>query len=54
MIDVRVPGSLDNRQQELLRELAKSFEDPNHRGRGDNDGGDEDKGLFEKIKEVLG
>ena len=56
MVDVRVPGSLDNRQRELLRELAKSFESsnkgsPNNGNEGSNE---EDKGIFEKIKEALG
>ena len=46
-IDVRVPGSLDNRQQELLKELAESFAQSN--GSSDED----DKGIFNKIKEVL-
>ena len=46
-VDVRVPGSLDNRQQELLQELAESFAQSNGKG------GDDDKGIFDKIKEVL-
>ena len=46
-VDVRVPGSLDDRQRELLEELADSFGTPT------GDGGD-DKGLFDKIKEALG
>ena len=46
-IDVRVPGSLDNRQQELLKELAESFAQSN--GSSDED----DKSIFNKIKEVL-
>ncbi len=49
-VDVRVPGSLDNRQQELLRELAESFAQSNGKG---GSSGDDDKGLFDKIKEVL-
>ena len=49
-VDVRGPGSLDNRQQELLRELAESFAQSN--GKGDSSGED-DKGIFDKIKEVL-
>ena len=48
LVDVRVPGSLDNRQKELLRELAKSFNP------SENGGDEEDKGIFEKIKEALG
>ena len=51
-VDVRVPGSLDNRQRELLRELAKSFELSNKGG--PSGGNEEDKGIFEKIKEALG
>ena len=51
-VDVRVPGSLDDRQKELLRELAQSFDGSNKNGRSDGDG--EDKGIFEKIKEALG
>jgi molecular chaperone DnaJ len=53
-VDVRVPGSLNNRQQELLQELAESFTDSNGSSPkgGSQDG--EDKGIFEKVKEVLG
>ena len=53
-IDVRVPGSLDNRQQELLKELAESFSAPNETSRNGEDDGDDDKGIFDKIKEALG
>lgn len=54
-VDVRVPGSLDNRQQELLRELAESFAQSNGSSRkgGSSDEDQDDKGLFDKIKEVL-
>ncbi|MDA0264595.1 MAG: molecular chaperone DnaJ [Chloroflexi bacterium] len=48
-VDVRVPGSLDDRQRELLEELAGSF---NGSKNGNGDGAD--KGIFGKIKEVLG
>ena len=53
-VDVRVPGSLNNRQQELLQELAESFTDSNGSSPkgGSQDG--KDKGIFENIKEVLG
>ncbi len=53
-IDVRVPGSLDSRQQELLKELAESFSAPNETPRNGEGGGDDDKGIFDKIKEALG
>ena len=53
-IDVRVPGSLDSRQQELLKELAESFSTPNETPRNGEGGGDDDKGIFDKIKEALG
>ncbi|MDA1128454.1 MAG: molecular chaperone DnaJ [Chloroflexi bacterium] len=58
LVDVRVPGFLDNRQQELLRELAKSFDLSKKGGKGgpsdgNERGGEGDKGIFEKIKEVL-
>ncbi|NQW23511.1 MAG: molecular chaperone DnaJ [SAR202 cluster bacterium] len=46
-VDVRVPGSLDDRQRELLEELAQSF---SNSGKGGRD----DKGIFDKIKEALG
>ena len=46
MVDVRVPGSLDDRQQELLQELAESFTRAN--------GSENDRGIFDKIKEKLG
>ena len=52
MVDVRIPGSLDDRQQELLKELARSFESSNKKG--PLDGNEDDKGIFEKIKEALG
>ena len=53
-VDVRVPGSLNHRQQELLQELAESFADSNGRSpKGGPDDG-EDKGIFDKIKEALG
>ena len=53
-VDVRVPGSLNHRQQELLQELAESFADPNGSSpKGGPDNG-EDKGIFDKIKEALG
>ena len=53
-VDVRVPGSLNNRQQELLQELAESFTDSNGSSPkgGSQDG--EDKGIFDNIKEGLG
>ena len=50
-VDVRVPGSLDDRQQELLQELAQSFAESNGnlRNSGSSNGDEEDKGIFEKI-----
>ncbi|MQG27127.1 MAG: molecular chaperone DnaJ [SAR202 cluster bacterium] len=50
-VDVRVPGSLDDRQQELLQELAQSFAESNGNSRnaGSSNGDEEDKGIFEKI-----
>ncbi len=50
-VDVRVPGSLDDRQQELLQELAQSFSEPNGNSRngGSSNGDEEDNGIFEKI-----
>ena len=53
-IDVRGPGSLDSRQQELLKELAEAFSAPNETPRNGEGGGDDDKGIFDKIKEALG
>ena len=55
-VDVRVPGSLDDRQQELLQELAQSFADSNRGSRkgGSSDEDEDEKGLFDKIKEALG
>ena len=50
-VDVRVPGSLDDRQRDLLKELARSFDSSNNRSSG---GDGEDKGIFDKIKEALG
>ena len=56
LVDVRVPGSLNNRQRELLRELAKTFDSSGKNGppNGSEGGDEDDKGIFEKIKEVLG
>ena len=51
-VDVRVPGSLDDRQRELLQELARSFEGSRKGGSSGGDG--EEKGIFDKIKEALG
>ena len=50
-VDVRVPGSLDDRQQELLQELAQSFAESNANScsGGSSNGDEEDKGIFEKI-----
>lgn len=50
-VDVRVPGSLDDRQQELLQELAQSFSESNGNSRngGSSNGDEEDNGIFEKI-----
>ena len=50
-VDVRVPGSLNDRQQELLQELAQSFSDSNGNSRngGSPNGDEEDNGIFEKI-----
>ncbi|MCH7736612.1 MAG: molecular chaperone DnaJ [Chloroflexi bacterium] len=55
-VDVRVPGSLNDRQQELLQELAQSFAESNGSSRkgGSSDENGDDKGLFDKIKEALG
>ena len=53
-VDVRVPGSLNHRQQELLQELAESFADSNGRSPKGGPDNDEDKGIFDKIKEALG
>jgi len=50
-VDVRVPGSLDDRQQKLLQELAQSFSESNGNSRngGSSNGDEEDNGIFEKI-----
>ena len=51
-VDVRVPGSLDKRQQELLEELAQSFAESNgssSKGKS-SDGEEEHKSIFDKIK----
>ncbi len=53
-VDVRVPGSLDSRQQELLQELSKSFAAANEATQRDGYGEEDDKGIFDKIKEALG
>ncbi len=61
LVDVRVPGSLDSHQKQLLEELARSFkgEKPTRNGRdsdngsGPDDGDDQDKGIFDRIKEAF-
>jgi molecular chaperone DnaJ len=53
-VDVRVPGSLDSRQQELLQELSKSFAAANEDAEKGGYGEEDDKGIFDKIKERLG
>ena len=53
-VDVRVPGSLNGRQQELLQELEKSFAASNGTSQTSGYGEDDDKGIFDKIKEALG
>ncbi len=55
-VDIRVPGSLDDRQRELLQELAQSFANSSGSSRkgGSSGGGEEEKGIFDKIKEALG
>ena len=55
-VDIRVPGSLDDRQRELLQELSESFADSSGNSRkGGSSGGDEEgRGIFDKIKEALG
>jgi molecular chaperone DnaJ len=52
MVNVRVPASLDDRQQELLKELAESFASSNGKSRK-GESSEDDKGLFDKIKEKL-
>ena len=52
-VDVRVPGSLDDRQQELLTQLAESFAESNGTSREGGSSDEDDKGIFDKIKEVL-
>jgi molecular chaperone DnaJ len=46
-VRVMVPSKLTKEQQKLLQQLAKSFETNGHRAE------DEDKGLFDKIKDAL-
>ena len=54
-VDVRVPASLDSRQQELLKELSESFTAPKKETQQNTeDERDDDKGIFDKIKEALG
>ena len=57
LVNLQVPKTLDSQQRELLQQLARSF---NSNPGGDNSGGvdhdsddDSDKGIFERIKEVL-
>ena len=57
LVNLQVPQALDAEQRKLLEELALSLNA--HLGVDDSSGGpdsadDGDKGIFEKIKEVLG
>jgi len=53
MVNVRVPGSLNQRQQELLQELAESLASSNGNSRNDEGPEGEDKGIFDKLKDRL-
>ncbi len=61
LVDVRVPGSLDSHQKQLLEELARSFngDKPYMNGHdqdyssGPADEDDHDKGIFGRIKEAF-
>ena len=53
MVNVRVPGSLNQRQQELLQELAASFAISNGNSNNDEGHEEEDKGIFDKLKDKL-
>ena len=53
MVNVRVPGSLNQRQQELLQELAASFASSNGNSNNDEGHEEEDKGIFDKLKDKL-
>ena len=48
-VDVRVPGSLDSRQEELLQELAASFSTPRETSQKGGEGEEEDKGIFDRF-----
>ena len=52
-VDVRVPGSLNGRQRELLTQLAEAFAESNGTSGKGGSSDEDDKGIFEKIKEVL-
>ena len=57
-VDVRVPGSLNDYQRELLEELSRSFDGESRpkNGRGSDNGSspeDQEKGLFDRIKEAF-
>ena len=52
-VDVRVPGSLNDQQRELLTQLAEAFAESNGTSGKGGSSDDDDKGIFEKIKEVL-
>ena len=60
VVDLRVPQDLNHRQQELLQELALSFgsngkaEHQEQQGNQDPDDAQQDKGIFDRIKDAFG
>ncbi len=56
-VNLQVPRDLNNRQRELLEELARSFTgngdgDSSHASKSDKEDG-KDKGIFDRLKDVL-
>ena len=55
VVDLQVPRSINSKQRKLLEELSRSFDSPNGMDHAPDDPDtEEDKGLFGRIKEVLG
>ena len=59
VVDLQVPRSINSKQRKLLEELSRSFGSPNGTDHAPDDpdteeDNDNDKGLFGRIKEVLG
>ena len=57
MVDVNIPKKLTDKQKALIQELSTSFDDApiiNPNVKDDDSFDSNDKGIFDRIKDVLG